>query len=64
MYLFFYPTYFSKYFIWKKIEDDAKFMLSSAPISYFGYNFLLKILIDSRLVFFERKFNSIQLFQK
>ena len=39
-------------------------MLSSAPVSYFGSNFLLKIPIDSRLLFFERKFNSIQRLQK
>ena len=49
---------------WKKIEDDAEFVLSSAPVSYFGSKFLLKIPIDSRLVFFERKFNYLKLFQK
>ena len=27
-------------------------MLSSAPVSYFGYNLLLKISIDSELIFF------------
>ena len=48
----------------KKVEDDTEFVLSSAPISYFGYNFLLKISINSKLVFFKRKFNSLQLFQK
>ena len=42
----------------RKFEDDA------APISYFGSNFLLKIPIDSRLVFLERKFNYLQLFSK
>ena len=42
----------------RKFEDDA------APTSYFGSNFLLKIPIDSRLVFFERKFNYLQPFQK
>ena len=42
---------------WEKIEDNAEFVLSSAPISYFGHNLLLKIPIDSELMFFERKFN-------
>ena len=41
----------SPFEFWKEIEDDA------APASYFGSSFLLKIPIDSRLVFFER--NSI-----
>ena len=36
--------------IWKEVEDDA------APVSYFDSNFLPKIPIDSRLVFFEMKF--------
>ena len=39
-------------------------MLNLCYLSYFGYKFLLKIPIDSGLVFFERKFNSLQLFQK
>ena len=47
---------------WKKIEDDAEFVLSSAPVSYFGHKFLFKIQIDSGLMFLERKFNSLQLF--
>ena len=49
---------------WKKIEDNAEFVLSSAPVQYFGHNFLFKIPIDSRLDFFERKFNYLQRFQK
>ena len=36
----------SPFEFWKEIEDDA------APASYFGSSFLLKIPIDSRLVFF------------
>ena len=36
----------SPFEIWKKIEDDAEFVLSSAAVSHFGHNFLLKIPID------------------
>ena len=42
---------------WEKIEHNAEFVLSSASVSYFGHNFLLKIPIDSEFMFFERKFN-------
>ena len=37
---------------WEKIEDNAEFVLSSASVSYFGHNLLLKIPIDSELMFF------------
>ena len=37
---------------WEKIEDNAEFMLSSAPVSHFGHNLLLKIPIDSGLIIF------------
>ena len=40
----------------KEVEDKA------APALYIGSNFLLKIPIDSRLVFLERKFNYLQFF--
>ena len=43
---------------WEKIEDNVEFMLSSASVSYFGHNLLLKISIDSELIFF-LKGNSI-----
>ena len=46
------------------LNFERKFEVDAAPTSYFGSNFLLKIPIDSRLVFFERKFNYLQLFQK
>ena len=45
--------------IWEKIEDNAEFVLSSASVSYFGHNLLLKIPIDSQLMFLEGKFNFI-----
>ena len=44
------------------LKDDVELVLSSAPVSYFDSNFLLKIPIDSGLNYFERKFNSLQLF--
>ena len=41
-----------------------KFWNDAAPASSFGSNFPLKLPIDSRRVFFKRKFNYLQLFQK
>ena len=37
---------------WEKIEDNVEFVLSFAPVSYFGHNLLLKIPIDSGLIIF------------
>ena len=37
---------------WEKIEDNVEFVLSSASVSYFGHNLLLKIPIDLELMFF------------
>ena len=37
---------------WKNIEDDAEFVLSSAPVLYLGHNLLLKIPIDSGFMFY------------
>ena len=48
----------------EKIEDDAEFVLSFALVSYFCHNILYKIPIDLGLMCFERKFNSLQFFQK
>ena len=43
------------------LKDDAELVLSFAPVLYFGSNFLLKISIDSWIVSFESKFNSLQI---